>query len=199
MAVRIVHLCLLASLSVGILAGCAHNSTQPRATLTSFPAPTSIHTTPQKPVDLDPANLPNLGLVTRDVWRGGQPSDAGFRELPRAGAKTVIDLREEGPPDSVPAGVRLVRLPVSAWHADAVNADALLRAIADNPKPVFIHCREGRDRTGLAIAIYRLSTGMSAADACRELRNFHVNLWWQRPIEKRIYQLQPSIALSRDR
>jgi protein tyrosine phosphatase (PTP) superfamily phosphohydrolase (DUF442 family) len=190
--VRVIRPFALASLGACVLAGCTHDTNPGPLELTPLHAPTFIQASPQKPIDIDPTDLPNFGFVTRDVWRGGQPSDAGMGMLARAGVKTVIDLREEGPAETVPAGVRLVRLPVSAWHADSVNPDALLHTIADNPKPVFIHCREGRDRTGLAVAIYRLSTGMSAADACRELRNFHVNVWWQGPIERRIYQLQAS-------
>lgn len=191
---RVVPLFALGSLWSCVLAGCTHDTTERPVEITTLPAPTSVHTPPQKPIDIDPTNLPNLGLVTRDVWRGGQPSDVGLLTLAQAGVKTVIDLREEGPAETVPAGVRLVRLPVSAWHADNVDPVVLLHAIMDNPKPVFIHCREGRDRTGLAVAIYRLSTGMSAAEACRELRNFHVNVWWQAPIERRIYQLQPTLV-----
>jgi hypothetical protein len=34
---------------------------------------------------------------------------------------------------------------------------------------------------------------MNAAEACEELRNFHVNLWWARPIEARVQELAHSL------
>ena len=33
--------------------------------------------------------------VNDRVYRGGQPTDRGFRELAAAGVKTVVDLRED--------------------------------------------------------------------------------------------------------
>ena len=157
-----------------------------------LPVPTTNLTPPQHPLDADDLGLPNFGTVTHDVFRGGQPTQAGLDVLARLGVKTVIDLRADDAPQTMPAGMRLVRLPVSAWRADTVDPRSILQAISKNSKPVFIHCLEGRDRTGLAVAIYRLSIGMSADDACRELRNFHVNPWWQALIERRIHQLQAS-------
>jgi protein tyrosine/serine phosphatase len=104
--------------------------------------------------------------------------------------KTVIDLREEGDESSsIPPGVRYVRIPVSPWSADRVDVSEVLRQIKSSPKPIFIHCQQGRDRTGLAVAAYRLAEGMGAKDACQELRNFRVNFWWDGPIERRIYEL----------
>ena len=31
-----------------------------------------------------------------------------------------------------------------------------LKAIADAPKPILIHCRHGSDRTGVVVAMYRI-------------------------------------------
>ncbi len=147
---------------------------------------------PQSPVDGAMPGVPNFGMISKDVWRGAQPTALGLRTLSDIGVKTIIDLREADESDAVPKGIRYIRLPVSAWRADQVDVHDVLEVIARSPKPVFIHCREGRDRTGLAIAAYRLKQGMSPADACQELRNFHVNPWWDGPIETRIYALSRS-------
>lgn len=181
------HLALLAAM---LLAGCTHQAGLP----SPLHVPILIAALPQHPCEPAIPDLPNFGFVTRDVWRGGEPTAVGLQMLAKLGLKTVIDLRESGLPDTPPPGIRIVRLPVSAWQANSVSPDQLLAAIADNPKPVFIHCYEGRDRTGLAIAEYRLSKGMSTRDACRELRNFGVNPWWELPIERRIDQLQPLLS-----
>jgi protein tyrosine phosphatase (PTP) superfamily phosphohydrolase (DUF442 family) len=177
----------LLALFVFLLLGCGHC---PNGRVSLHP-PASLHTLPQQPIETGDAGLSNFGFVTRDVWRGAEPSPEALQTLAKLGLKTVIDLRENGTPDAPPPGVRIVHIPVSAWHADRVDPARVLAAIADNPKPLFIHCCEGRDRTGLAIAEYRLSLGMNANDACRELRNFHVNLWWQIPIQQKIFHLEP--------
>src|SRR5690349_11060466 len=41
-------------------------------------------------------NLPNFQKVDDHLYRGGQPTDLGFKDLAQRGIKTVIDLREVG-------------------------------------------------------------------------------------------------------
>jgi protein tyrosine phosphatase len=38
------------------------------------------------------------------------------------------------------------------------------------PKPVFVHCRSGRNRTGVMIAAYRVFNGMSNEDAIADCK-----------------------------
>ncbi len=164
-----------------------------------FHVPKAVPLEPQHPLEIDIPGLTNFGFITPDIWRGGEPTPAGISVLAGMGVKTIIDLREGDESADIPAKIRYVRIPVSAFHADHVDTAKVLATIANNPKPIFIHCREGRDRTGLAIAAYRLSQGMSAEDACRELRNFRVNVWWQGPIERRVYQLaRGTLALQQE-
>src|SRR5690242_12485090 len=40
--------------------------------------------------------VPNFHAVNEQVYRGGQPSEEGFRSLAKAGVKTIVDLQEEG-------------------------------------------------------------------------------------------------------
>jgi protein tyrosine phosphatase (PTP) superfamily phosphohydrolase (DUF442 family) len=178
--------------------GCASRPVETTTKTIVLHPPLSVKDGPQHPLADTVPGVPNFGLISRDVWRGGQPTAEGFQWLSRLGVKTVINLREEDDVAEIPAGVRYVRLPVSAWHADTVDVTALLQAIDTSPKPVFIHCLQGRDRTGLAIAAYRLSQGMSAAQACQELRNFNVNFWWDASITQRVYDLRRA-GLSGDR
>lgn len=37
-------------------------------------------------------------------------------------------------------------------------------------RPLYVHCRHGRERTGLVIARYRMTCGWSATDAAAEMR-----------------------------
>lgn len=178
-----------------LIGGCA---TAPRTIITEkivLHPPQSVKDGPQHPLDNTVPGVDNFGLVSKDLWRGGQPTPDGMHWLATLGVKTVIDLREEGDEASIiPPGVRYVRVPVSPFNADQVNVQEVLRQIETSPKPVFIHCHQGRDRTGLAVAAYRLAQGMRPADACTELRAFHVNFWWDGPIERRIYDLDHTLS-----
>lgn len=136
-----------------------------------------------------PAGVENFGVVTEEVWRGAKPNAEGWHALAKLGVKTVIDLQEIDESGEIPAGIRYVSIRTSAWYADQVDTAKVLAAIAECPKPVFIHCAQGRDRTGLAVAAYSVSKGMKVDDVVAELSRFNVNFWWRRPIENRIRQL----------
>jgi protein tyrosine phosphatase (PTP) superfamily phosphohydrolase (DUF442 family) len=135
----------------------------------------------------------NFGVVSSDVWRGARPTAVGMQTLKQMGVKTVINLETHDEASDIPAGVAYVHLPTSPFLCNTVDADALLQAIAMNPKPIFIHCHEGRDRTGIAVAIYQCQVEkMSPADAIRELHDFHVHIWWAGLMEARIRALHPA-------
>jgi protein tyrosine phosphatase (PTP) superfamily phosphohydrolase (DUF442 family) len=164
-------------------AGCAPHASETTTRLPEIVPPAEF--VPQRPTVAFPG-VPNFGVVSADLWRGGRPTPDGLRALADAGVRTIIDLQLHGESTPVPPGVKYVRLPVPGWHAHQVDVEAVLRAIDQSPKPVFVHCAEGRDRTGLAVAAYRVDQGMSLHDAFAELTAFHVHPWWRTPIERRV-------------
>jgi protein tyrosine phosphatase (PTP) superfamily phosphohydrolase (DUF442 family) len=183
---------LLSSLLL-IVAGCGPTSppdpsTHP-TTKPVYPIVVVPPAKPQKPIDNYVPGVRNFGFISADVWRGGKPSALGFEILKGMGVATIIDLQEDDESKEVPPGVNYVPIRVSQWKCNQVDVDAVLKAIETSPKPVYIHCLEGRDRTGLAVAAYRLSRGMKADDAITELNAFRVNFWWRGSITQRIRQL----------
>lgn len=116
---------------------------------------------------LQAASLPevpgvhNFHQVNEHVYRGAQPNRDGFAALARLGIRTVIDLRGEKSERSVVegAGMRYVRLAWSGYKAPADDQiSTVLSLMNDNAAwPVFVHCRRGADRTGTAIACYRIA------------------------------------------
>jgi tyrosine-protein phosphatase SIW14 len=108
----------------------------------------------------DVAGVPNFHQVDEHVYRGAQPFGQGFAGLAKLGIKTVIDLRGEKSEENAVEGVgmRYVRLPWSGFKAPAESQiKAVLSLLADDSAwPVFVHCRRGADRTGTAIACYRI-------------------------------------------
>ena len=103
--------------------------------------------------------LPNLHKVAEGLYRGAQPTAAGFEQLKRLGVRTVIDLRVNHSDQDLlpPAGMRQEVIPMQTWHVDAAAVERFLAIVADsNRAPVFVHCQHGADRTGLMCAIYRV-------------------------------------------
>jgi len=114
----------------------------------------------------DNNNLPNFYKVDDHVYRGGQPTDDGFNELAKLGIKTVIDLRQIGEHSQAQEemtvtslGMRYLSIPMKGMSTpnDKQVADVLALLNDSSSGPVFVHCKRGADRTGMAIAVYRMS------------------------------------------
>lgn len=111
-------------------------------------------------------SIPHFFSVDQKLYRGGQPTEQGFRELARMGVKTVVDLRAEDTGDreqerqlTNALGMEWVHLPMRMyWRPSDDQVLAFLRVVADpSRQPVFVHCRKGEDRTGTLVAIYRIT------------------------------------------
>jgi tyrosine-protein phosphatase SIW14 len=109
----------------------------------------------------DVPGIHNFHQVNEHVYRGAQPSGQGFAGLAKIGIRTVIDLRGEKSEQAAVegAGMHYVRLHWNGYKApDEAQMNAVLALLNDNAAwPVFVHCRRGADRTGTAIACYRIS------------------------------------------
>lgn len=142
-------------------------------------APSAAAAVPQATRDprwappLTQPGLPNLHRVAPTLYRGAQPEAAGFRAVQALGVKTVINLRSLHSDRDLLAGTTLgyEHLPMVAWEADEDALLAFLRIATDPTKqPVLVHCQHGADRTGTAIALYRMVIeGWSRQDAIREM------------------------------
>src|SRR5205085_4317127 len=125
-------------------------------------------------------------------FRGGQPSDEGFRNLASMGIKTVVDLRESGHrSDSEKKlvkrlGMRYVSIPMKGMKTPSSNqVSRALRALNDHSSaPVFIHCRRGADRTGVILACYRIEHDKwDNHQALQEARGYGMS-WYQLPLQR---------------
>ena len=123
------------------------------------------------------AGVPNAGKVTPTLYRGGQPSTAGFKALANIGINIVVDLRGSRKDESelvTRLGMQYVSIP---WHCPFPKDDVFARFLTllrQNPgKKVFVHCRLGDDRTGMNIAAYRMAEqGWTATQAMQEMEAF---------------------------
>ena len=123
------------------------------------------------------AGIDNFAVVDdgpRGIYRGAQPSPAGIETLKTRGVKTVIDLRDDARSDArknvESAGLAYIHIPTNASVTEPAKIRTFLDAMATCQRPVFIHCMQGCDRTGLEVAIYRMAVqNWSREDALREL------------------------------
>jgi uncharacterized protein (TIGR01244 family) len=130
--------------------------------------------------------LPNFHRVNERLYRGGQPRRGGMDRLAQLGIKTVIDLRGDGKraddeaAEARAAGLRYFNIPLSNFGrpADAQVKQILSIINTLENQPVFIHCRRGSDRTGMIIAVFRISSdGWTSERALEEARR-HGMGWW---------------------
>jgi len=105
--------------------------------------------------------VPNFGKLNACVWRSGQPSADGLKNLAAMGLKTVVNLQKENPgeKDIVPAGVNYVYIPVQDETAPSVDQGRQFLQVVSDPKnwPVLVHCHAGEGRAGLFSALVRYS------------------------------------------
>jgi protein tyrosine/serine phosphatase len=122
--------------------------------------------------------LPNFGEVTPTLYRGGQPGIDGFKTLQKLDIAIVVDMRS-GPNSNEKRaveqlGMEYVSIP---WHCPFPSDEPFLKflkVIEENRgKKIFVHCRLGDDRTGMAIASYRMAEqGWSPDEAMKEMNDF---------------------------
>jgi protein tyrosine/serine phosphatase len=108
---------------------------------------------------LDLPGLPNFYRVSDQLYRGGQIEAAGVAELKKLGVKTVVNFSgsEQDYQFFRDSGIRVDHLPMSAFFPEKQLLREFLDLVADPARtPVFVHCIHGADRTGAAVALYRI-------------------------------------------
>lgn len=143
------------------------------------PAPTQALA---KPCDDCVPGVINFAKVSDALWRGAQPTAQGFQALEAMGLKTVINFRNNHDDLPLLQGTRLkyLHIPSFAFHPTEANLLKFLKVV-ENPDnwPVYIHCAQGRDRTGYNAAAYRmLMQKWGGNDAILEMNVFHFNQIW---------------------
>ncbi len=111
----------------------------------------------------------NLAAVDQQLWRGGAPSERGYRELADHGVRTIVDLRAEEDIEIDHRlldrlGIDLVRIPLRDGQAPrAEQVNRFLRVVETSEKRVYVHCGAGVGRTGTMAAAYLVKTGKADA------------------------------------
>jgi len=136
-----------------------------------------------QPINLD--GVTNLYKISDDLYRSGQPSAAGLRNLEAMGIKTILNLRcfhwdrffKLGE-----AECKYEHIYFKAWHPEVEDVVRFLRIVTDPTRtPVLVHCHRGSERAGTMVAVYRIVVqGWSKEEAIREMTEggFGFNDYW---------------------
>lgn len=109
-------------------------------------------------------DIKNFGKIDDDFYRGGQPKDYQVEELSKLGIKSIINLRlPNGKRDSRQEwlakkfNMNYYNIPMTQFFPPNYAQISRFNSIVDDPtkRPVFVHCEQGQDRTGIITALYR--------------------------------------------
>ncbi|HEY9723020.1 MAG TPA: tyrosine-protein phosphatase [Oscillatoriaceae cyanobacterium] len=111
-----------------------------------------------------PGDLGNFGQVDDAVYRGARPTDAGMAKLKAMGVKTIVDLENVKSDVQHESswckanGMSFVSIPLSVFLPPKESMINQFLALASDPAstPLYVHCMQGRDRTGTAVFCYRV-------------------------------------------
>ncbi|HCJ67317.1 MAG TPA: protein-tyrosine-phosphatase [Elusimicrobia bacterium] len=133
--------------------------------------------------------LPNFHQVNPSIFRGARPEEKDFYLLVQAGIKTVLSLETKLSTEeralAEKHGLIYIWIPLHPLFTPEKKTVDEIIAILRNPvyQPVFIHCRKGKDRTGLVIAAYRITVdGWTFEDAYQEMKKYGFSrylFWWK--------------------
>lgn len=108
--------------------------------------------------------VPNFGRVTDVLYRGALPDAEGYRALAeRMGVRRVLSIIEHERAEDARAALSAG---VAEWHhvafsdRHAPDSESVRRWLeyvrsAERDGAVFTHCRGGRHRTGVLVAVFR--------------------------------------------
>ena len=137
------------------------------------------------------AELPRFQQVTDRVYRGGQPGDGGLRRLRELGIDTIVNLRGRSRTtraeeiEASALGFNYFNVALPNWgrpQDDRVRRILLIMAAPQNGR-VFVHCKDGVDRTGTIVALHRIThQGWKTNDALAEadLQGMRRYQFWMR-------------------
>ena len=116
--------------------------------------------------------IPNYDRVDGFIFRGGQPNGFGITKLQVAGVRSVLNLRGDVWPQEERAchkvGIVYTNVVLSGVCPSLIALDRAYSALEQLPKPCFVHCQFGCERTGLVVACWRLMHGWSVEAAWAE-------------------------------
>lgn len=121
------------------------------------------------------SSIYRFSQVDETLYRGGRPEPEQMDELKNIGITTIVDLsterfRREGYSEAQAAldlGINYVKIPLVSGDNPSDNDINKFFEIVEESKnskgKLFVHCLEGKERTGLMVELYKIKYGLSDA------------------------------------
>ena len=124
-------------------------------------------------VQVQVPGVPNLYKINDNLYRSGEPTKQGMKNLKTLGIRTVINLRffYYGAHKIRGTGLLDEELSVKAWHIEDEDVIRVLKIIREKQNgPFLIYCEYGADRSGVMSAMYRIvEQGWTKDEAIEEM------------------------------
>lgn len=155
--------------------------------------------------------LPRFQQVSEKLYRSGQPRDGALTRLHELGIKTIINLRgrsaqtksEEA--EARALGFNYYNVALPNWGRPQDGRVTRIMELINAPENgrVLVHCKDGVDRTGTIVAIYRMThEGWTSNKALAEANGYgmrRTQFWMRDYVEDygdRVVKLGPETALN---
>ncbi|MCQ2744261.1 MAG: dual specificity protein phosphatase family protein [bacterium] len=121
------------------------------------------------------STIARFSQVDETLYRGSRPEPSQLQELKDIGITTIIDFttekfKQENYCEAEQAkimGIKHFKIPCVSFEnpsdEDVNKFFCIIEQAKMNHEKVFIHCLEGRDRTGLFTELYKIKFGLSDA------------------------------------
>jgi protein tyrosine/serine phosphatase len=168
-----------------------------RAVMASVILSLVFYSSPARTADKSDGTIDRLAKVEDGFYRGARPTTAAqMATLKTYQIKTIINVSDDQPAQDVEAalakaqGINLIYYPMHGWNKPKDQQTEDVQAMLNDPslRPIYIHCKHGRERTGVMVALYRVFTnGWTAHEAYREMKQmgFRTYAWNFRKYFKR--------------
>ena len=130
--------------------------------------------------------LVNVGQVSPQIYRGAAPSLEGYKTLKDLGIKTILNLERDREQEVIELlGMKEKYSPIDFFKdVDEHKIQETMNVLFDESLyPIYVHCAQGRDRTGMVVACYRIKSGWSNKDAEDEMWSFGFHFVWTHFLE----------------
>lgn len=123
----------------------------------------------------------NFHETSPDVYRSGLLSEEAVPLLKMLGIKTVLNFDDHEPRASAEKerlerlGIDVIRMPWSGFDEPSEEVIAQSVELIQSPKrrPILVHCKHGQERTGVALACWRILHQDWPADrAYQEMKSY---------------------------